>query len=80
MPPAGRPRHDPTDDWTQIQLFVSSPEQETYELLRPIVLFGQPARTRALDTGAPAALPGDRVARVAEGGLDLREGDPAGVE
>lgn len=53
MPSPARPYHDPTHDWSQIQLFVTSPEQETYELLRPIVLFGQPARTRALDTGVP---------------------------
>ncbi len=52
MPPA-RSRHDPTDDWTQIQLFVASPEQESYELIRPIVLFGQPPAARARETGVP---------------------------
>jgi hypothetical protein len=39
---AARPRRQPTDDWSQVQLFVASPEQATYEILRPIVLFGQP--------------------------------------
>ena len=53
MSPAARSRNDPTDDWAQIQLFATSPEQATYELLRPIVLFGQPASTRARDTGVP---------------------------
>src|SRR4051794_12386097 len=53
MPPAARLRHDPTDNWTQIQLFVTSPEQETDELLRPIVLFGQSPSSRARETGVP---------------------------
>ncbi len=54
MPGPKRPRREPTDDWEQLQLFVGSPEQETYELLRPIVLFGQTPRARARVTGAAA--------------------------
>jgi hypothetical protein len=46
-----RPRHDPTDEWAQLRLLVTSPEQETYEILRPIVLFGQPTSERAQETG-----------------------------
>jgi len=42
---------DPTDDWQQLRLRVQFPEQETYELLRPIVLFGQTAAERAEFTG-----------------------------
>ena len=48
-----RTQHQPTDDWNQLRLLVSSPEQETYELLRPIVLFGQPIPARARETGVP---------------------------
>ncbi len=44
-----RVRSDPTDDWQQLRLRVRFPEQETYELLRPIVLFGQSASTQAGD-------------------------------
>ena len=40
MPGSSRPRRDPTDAWDQLRLLVTSPEQETYEMLRPIVLFG----------------------------------------
>ena len=47
MPPPKRPRCEPTDDWEQLRLFVGWPEQETYEMLRPIVLFGQTAAARA---------------------------------
>ncbi len=40
-----------TDDWHQLRLYVGFPEQETYELLRSIVLFGQTAAERAEATG-----------------------------
>jgi len=45
-----RSRRDPTDDWEQRLLLVTSPEQEAYEILRPIVLFGQPTGERAQET------------------------------
>jgi transposase len=58
-----RPRREPTDDWDQLRQLVSSPEQETYELLRPIVLFGQPIPRRAGETGVPERTLRRRVAR-----------------
>ena len=42
-----------TDDWQQLQLLTKTPEQRTYELIRPVVLFGQPASIRARETGVP---------------------------
>ena len=63
MPAGLRPRRDPTDDWNQLRLLVSSPEQETYELLRPIVLFGQPVPDRARETGVPERTLRRQVAR-----------------
>ncbi|MGN6756728.1 MAG: hypothetical protein ACTHMJ_10120 [Thermomicrobiales bacterium] len=48
-----RPQVAPTDDWQPLQLLAKSPEQRTYELIRPVVLFGQPARVRARATGVP---------------------------
>lgn len=63
MPAGPRPRREPTDDWNQLRLLVSSPEQETYELLRPIVLFGQPIPVRARETGVPERSLRRRVAR-----------------
>ena len=77
MPPAARPRHDPTDDWVQIRLLAASPEQETYELLRPIVLFGQPPATRARETGVPERTLRRKAARFdAHGMRSLFELDP----
>jgi transposase len=46
-----RVRRDSTDDWEQLRLLVTSPAQEAYEILRPIVLFGQPTSERAQETG-----------------------------
>ncbi len=43
----------PTDDWQQLQLLTKTPAQRTYELIRPVVLFGQPATVRAQATGVP---------------------------
>ncbi len=53
MPQAKRPQRDATEDWEQLRIFVSSPQQETDELLRPIVLFGRTPAARAAETGVP---------------------------
>ena len=46
-----RLRIEPTDDRQQPRLRVRFPEQESYELLRPLVLLGQTAAERARATG-----------------------------
>ena len=48
---------------------MRSPEQETYELLRPIVLCGQPASTRARETGVPERRLRRKAAQFAEQGM-----------
>jgi transposase len=53
MAAGARRRSRPTDDWEQLRLLVSSPEQATYEQLRPIVLFGQATAARSRETGVP---------------------------
>ncbi len=69
MPAGPRPRREPTDDWQQLRLLVTSPEQVTYELLRPIVLFGQPASARAREAGVPERTLRHRAARFAAVGM-----------
>jgi transposase len=69
MPAGSRPRREPTDEWSQLRLLATSPEQETYELLRPIVLFGQPASDRARETGTPERTLRRKVARFAAAGM-----------
>jgi hypothetical protein len=41
-----------TEDWQTIQHSAFWPEQTAYALLRPLVLFGDPAGKRAQETGA----------------------------
>jgi putative transposase len=53
MPRATRQRREPTDDWQQLRLLARFPEQLTYELIRPVVLFGSSPAERARQTGAP---------------------------
>lgn len=42
------------EQWEQLELLLNFPEQRTYELIRPIVLFGQTPAARAVETGVPA--------------------------
>jgi putative transposase len=51
MPANKRPRRERTDDWQHIQQYSLWPEQKTYELLRPVVLFNEPVASRAQETG-----------------------------
>src|SRR5687767_10331565 len=69
MPAGPRPRRDPTDDWNQLRLVIGSPAQEAYELLRPIVLFGQPVPARARETAVPERTLRRKVARFAARGM-----------
>lgn len=52
MPGMQRRRSEPTEDWRQVALLSTSAEQRTYELIRPVVLFGRSPAERARETGA----------------------------
>src|SRR5262245_56798842 len=80
MPRPRRRRRQPTDDWQQLRLLVTSSEQATYELLRPIVLFGQPPRERARETGVPERTLRRKAARFAQQGMRGLFDDPAPAE
>jgi len=67
MPP--RPRVEPTDDWHQIALLAREQGQRTYELIRPVVLFGQSPGERAAETGLSARTVFRQVARFAQLGM-----------
>ncbi len=69
MAPVARARRQPTDDWHQLRLLVDSPAQATYELLRPIVLFGQTPASRAHQTGVSERTLRRKVARFAVRGM-----------
>jgi transposase InsO family protein len=52
MPRHTRPRREPTDDYQQLSLWANGPEHRAFELIRPVVLFGQSPAERARETGA----------------------------
>lgn len=41
-----RQRVEHTEDWEQLRLLVKWPEQQRYEEIRPLVLFGDPVLGR----------------------------------
>nr|MDQ3316156.1 LuxR family transcriptional regulator [Actinomycetota bacterium] len=49
----GRRKVDPTDDWELLLPLFEWPEQQAYEELRPLVLFGDSVAERARETGTP---------------------------
>ncbi len=48
-----RQRVAPTDDWQQLELLAQFAEQRLYEMMRPVVLFGQSPAERARETSIP---------------------------
>ena len=52
MPKRKRAQREHTEDWQTIQQYTLWPEQEVYERLRPVVLFGETAAERAKEIGA----------------------------
>jgi hypothetical protein len=51
VPRRRRERRERTHEWQEIQQQTLWPEQEVYERLRPIVLFGETVASRAKETG-----------------------------
>lgn len=52
MPKRKRQQREHTEDWHTLKQYTLWPEQEVYELFRPVVLFGDSAGHRAQETGA----------------------------
>jgi len=50
VPRSRRERRERTHDWQQIQQYALWPEQQLYEKIRPVVLFGETAAERARET------------------------------
>ena len=51
MPRQRYERREPTHDWQQIQPLLKDSAQIQYEILRPVILWGQTPRERAAETG-----------------------------
>src|SRR5947199_9894165 len=59
----------PTDDWQQLQFQLDWLEQQRYELIRPVVVFGSTPVERAEQTGMSARTIYRRVERFDELGM-----------
>lgn len=69
MPANKRPRRERTDDWQKIQQYTLWPEQEAYELLRPVLLFNESTAERAMETGTAERSMYRKVAQFEEQGM-----------
>ncbi|MDQ3590944.1 MAG: helix-turn-helix domain-containing protein [Actinomycetota bacterium] len=65
----GRRKTQPTDDWQELLPLFEWPEQEAYEVLRPLVLFGGSVTERARETGIPERTLYRRAERFEEDGM-----------
>ncbi|MDQ5852020.1 MAG: hypothetical protein M3380_08110 [Chloroflexota bacterium] len=52
MAKSKRQRMQPTEEWEQLELLFTSPEQRIYEQIRPVVLFGVSPPERAGNWGS----------------------------
>lgn len=67
-----------TDDWQELLPLFDWPEQEAYEELRPLVLFGDSVAERTRETGTPERTMYRRIERFEKDGmLSLFGSDPA---
>ncbi len=67
--PARSERIEPTHEWRQLAFRVRADGQRTYELIRPVVLFGHSPAERAAETGAAERTLYRQVARFAQLGM-----------
>lgn len=73
-----RRKAKPTDDWQELLPLFEWPEQQAYEELRPMVLFGGSVTERAAETGTPERTMYRRIERFEKDGmLSLFATDPA---
>ena len=72
-----RQRIAPTNNWQQLELLFTDPVQRTYELIRPVVLFGQSVAERAQETAVNKRSVYRQIERFTECGmLGLDPGQP----
>jgi hypothetical protein len=73
-----RRKAQPTDVWKELLPLFEWPEQQAYEEIRPMVLFGSPVTERARETGTPERTMYCRIERFEEDSmLSLFATDPS---
>lgn len=65
-----RRRSAPTDDWEGLLALFEWPEQESYEEIRPLVLFGSSVAERACETGSSPRTLYRRIDRFEQEGME----------
>ena len=53
MPKRRYEQREPTQDWQQLRPLLKDTARITYEVIRPVVLWGQTPKERAAETGMP---------------------------
>src|SRR5215475_4619908 len=53
MPKRKYKHREPTHDWQELRPLLKDPAQITYEIIRPVILFGMTSKERAEQTGMP---------------------------
>ena len=66
---AGRARIEPTNDWGQLELLLTFPEQVAYERIRPPVIFGASVAERSRQTGTPQSTLRRKIAAFEKDGM-----------
>jgi hypothetical protein len=56
MPIRRYERREPTHNWNEIRPRLKDPTQVHYEIVRPVILFGQTPKERAAETGVKRLL------------------------
>jgi len=51
MPKRRYERREPTDDWQQLRPLLKDPTQIQYEIIRPVVLWEETPKERAVERG-----------------------------
>jgi len=69
MPARKRKRRARTHDWQEIKQYTLFPEQEHYERLRPVILFGETAAERANEIGVSPRTLHDQAKRFEQEGM-----------
>ncbi len=67
----------PAEEWEQVALLTTWPEQRAYEVIRPVVLFGRSPAVRARETGTPRSSLYRQAAAFAERGMASLFAPPA---
>ncbi len=62
MPKHKYQRREPTHDWQELRPLLKDPAQISYEIIRPVILFGMTPKERAVKKTITSPLPAHKIA------------------